>query len=78
MSTEPLGATLPIPEIDTVRPVAEVSDTDHESRTVWLPPIVTLAGVAVNESTVGSGHALAVTVVCIDAEAPQPTVAVSV
>lgn len=78
MSTNPLGPNVPIPAIVTVTPVPELSITDHDKRTVWVPPIVTLPGLAEKELIVGGGHGLAVTVVCDVACAPQPTVAVNV
>ena len=49
-STKPLATVkVPIPGlIVRVRPVPEVSVMDHASRTIWLPPITTVVGLAVN------------------------------
>jgi hypothetical protein len=49
--------------MDSINPVLEGSLTDHDSRTVALPPIKTLLGLALNEFIVGGGQAMAVTVV---------------
>jgi hypothetical protein len=79
MSTNPEAVpNVPTPAIVTVIPVPEFSVIFHESLTVCPPPIVTFAGEAENELIVGAGHVLAVTVVCLEEDAPQPTVAVSV
>ncbi len=79
MSTKPvLVGQVPIPEIVTETPVPDASVTDQARRTVWLPPIVTVLGVAVNDVIPGAGQALAVTCVCVEEEAPQPFVTDSV
>ena len=79
MSTKPvLVGQVPIPEIVTETPVPDASVTDQARRTVWLPPIVTVLGVAVNDVIPGAGQAFAVTCVCVAEEAPQPFVTYSV
>ena len=59
-------------------PVPDESVIDHWSRTITLPPIVTVLGDAVNELMVGAGQALAVTVVCAELVAPHPDLAFNV
>ena len=77
--TEPdVPDQLPMPAIEAVRPVPDGSDSDHVNTTGWLPPAVTVLGLAVNELITGTGQALAVTLVCAEAVAPQPAVALMV
>ena len=79
MSTKPvLVGQVPIPAIVTETPVPDASVTDQARRTVWLPPIVTVLGVAVNDVIPGAGQAFAVTWVCADDDEPQPLVTDSV
>jgi hypothetical protein len=78
ISTNPLGPKVPIPEIETLTPVPELSVTFQDKRTVWPPPIVTLAGEAEKLLIVGAAHATAVTVACAEDVAPQPEVALRV
>jgi hypothetical protein len=77
MSTKPFGfPKVPTPGTVIVTPVPEGSLTDHDSRTVRLPPINTEEGLAVKEAIVGAGHEIAVTVVCAVDWFPQPFLAV--
>lgn len=72
MSTKPeVVKKVPTPLILTVTPVPDVSVTFHDSRTVWLPPTVTLLGFAEKELIVGGGHDVAVIVTWAVANASQ-------
>lgn len=64
ISTKPVGlAKVPTPGIKSISPVPDGSLTDHDKRTVALPPIKTLLGLAVKEFIWGGGQDVAVTVV---------------
>jgi len=77
ISTKPVGlAKVPTPGTDSVTPVPEGSLTDHDKRTVALPPIKTLLGLTLNEFICGGGQDVAVTVVCAVVWFPQPFLAV--
>lgn len=80
ISTKPLApAKVPTPEIVTLTPLPDVSLIDHARRTIWLPPIRTDDGVAVNDVMLGAGHAVTVTVtVCVRLHVPFLLSAVSV
>jgi hypothetical protein len=63
ISTNPFGVfQVPTPAIVTAIPVPVVSVTDQDSLTVWIPPIRTVDGLAVNELIWGAGHWATLTV----------------
>jgi hypothetical protein len=77
ISTKPVGfAKVPTPGIESVSPVLDESLTDHDRRTVALPPIKTLLGLTLNAFIRGGGQELAVTVVCAVLWFPHPFLAV--
>jgi len=77
MSIKKLGfEKVPTPGIEIVTPVPNGSEIDHCSRTITLPPTVTLDGVAVKLLITGAGQLLAVTVTLAFDCAPHPARAV--
>ena len=50
------AAQLPTPGIVIVTPVPDVSATDHDNVTLFIPPTVTEDGFAVNELIAGAGQ----------------------